>query len=428
MSENVENGFIRSSPSSTGAYVLDVKKKDGGLCLCNDYSKFNDVTRKNRYPVLHMSQLLTVFNTSTIFSKIHLCGAYNLLRIEKGDEHLTAFGAKYGTYEYFVIPSYLTNVLSSFQNLINDIFPDLLANFVLVYLDDVMIFSRTEEEHVKHVSSFLQMLRDNKLFSKDSKCVFHASRVEYLGYVVSSDFLKLDSSSFQQILNWPQPKNIRDLQLSLSFSNFYCYFIKNYSKKITSLTSLLKRDYPFIVNEKAPSQLQLLKEAFTTAPILSHFNPSLPTIVETYASDYSLGAVLSQVNDSGKHLIAFDFITQFPLSKAFDSTLVVVDRLSKMAVFIPTYSEITALDLSEIFISHVLPISIVSDRGYLLVSSLWTQLFQKLKISIFNSTDFNSETDGKTERVNRILEEYLWMYVSYHQDDWPIWLPLDDIS
>ncbi|MBW0566709.1 hypothetical protein O181_106424, partial [Austropuccinia psidii MF-1] len=120
------------------------------------------------------------------------------------------------------------------------------------------------------------------------------------------DGLKMDSSKVQQILNWPQPKNIKALQSFLGFANFYCCFIKNYSKKITSLTSLLKKDSPFIFNEKALSQFQLLKEAFTTAPILSHFNPSLPTIVETDASDYALGAVLSQVNDSGKHPIAFD--------------------------------------------------------------------------------------------------------------------------
>ncbi|MBW0548737.1 hypothetical protein O181_088452 [Austropuccinia psidii MF-1] len=116
----------------------------------------------------------------------------------------------------------------------------------------------------------------------------------------------MDSSKVQQILNWPQPKNIKALQSFLGFANFYQHFIKNYSKKITSLTSLLKKDSPFIFNEESLSQFQLLKEAFTTAPILSHFNPSLPTIVETDASDYVSGAVLTQVNDSGKHPIAFD--------------------------------------------------------------------------------------------------------------------------
>ncbi|MBW0580077.1 hypothetical protein O181_119792, partial [Austropuccinia psidii MF-1] len=168
------------------------------------------------------------------------------------------------------------------------------------------------EENVEHVASILQRLRDNNLFFKSSKCVLHASSVEYFGYVVPSDGLKMDSPKVQQILNWPQPKNIKDLQSFLGFSNFYCCFIKNYSKKLTSLTSLLKKDSAFIFNEEALSQFELLKEEFTIAPILSHFNPSLRTIVETDASDYALGSVLSQVNDSGKHPIVFDSCKLLP--------------------------------------------------------------------------------------------------------------------
>ncbi|MBW0528867.1 hypothetical protein O181_068582 [Austropuccinia psidii MF-1] len=202
------------------------------------------------------------------------------------------------------MPFGLTNSQASFQNLVNDIFADFLDIFVVVYLDYIMVFSNSEEEHVKHVAYVLQRLRENDLFAKDFKCVFHASSVEYLGYIVSSDGLNMDSSKLQQILNWPQPKNIKALQSFLGFANFYRHFIKNYSKKTAALTSLLKKESPFIFNEEALSQFQILIEAFTTAPILSHFNPSLPTIVETDASDYALGAVLSQVNDSGKHPIA----------------------------------------------------------------------------------------------------------------------------
>ncbi|MBW0513254.1 hypothetical protein O181_052969 [Austropuccinia psidii MF-1] len=168
-----------------------------------------------------------------------------------------------------------------------------------------MVFSSSEEEHVKHVASVLQRLGDNNLFSKASKCVFHASSVGYLGYVISSEVLKMDSCKVQQILHWPQPKNIKTLQYFLGFANFYPCLIKNYCKKISALTSLLKKYSPFIFNEEALSQFQILKEAFTTDPILSHFNPSLTTIVETDASDYALGDVLSQVNDSEKNPIAF---------------------------------------------------------------------------------------------------------------------------
>ncbi|MBW0546101.1 hypothetical protein O181_085816 [Austropuccinia psidii MF-1] len=241
-----------------------------------------------------MNQLLTVFNGSTIFSKIDLRGAYNLMRIKEGDEHLTAFRTNYGSYEYLVMPFGWINAPASFQNPVNEIFADSLDVFVVVYLDVIMVLSSSEEEHVKLVTSVLQRLRENNFFAKASKCVFHASSVEYLGYVVSSEGLKMDYSKYHQILNWLQPRNIKALQSFLGFANFYCCFIKNYSKKITSLTSLLKKDSPFIFNEEALSKFQILKEAFTTAPILAHFNPSLPTIVETDASDYALGAVLTQ--------------------------------------------------------------------------------------------------------------------------------------
>ncbi|MBW0557115.1 hypothetical protein O181_096830 [Austropuccinia psidii MF-1] len=176
-------------------------------CLCFDYCKPNTATRKNKYPVPPMNQLLTPFNSSTIFSKIDLCGAYNLLRIKAGDEKLTTFRTKYASYECLVMPFGLTNAPASFHNHVNDIFADFWDIFVLVYLDDIMVFSSSEEEHVRHVASLLQILRENNLFSKASKCVFHASSVEYLGYVVSSDGLKMDSSKAQQILRWPQPFN-----------------------------------------------------------------------------------------------------------------------------------------------------------------------------------------------------------------------------
>ncbi|MBW0522814.1 hypothetical protein O181_062529 [Austropuccinia psidii MF-1] len=160
-----------------------------------------------------------------------------------------------------------------------------------------MRFSIAEEEHVKNAASVLQRLRDNNLFAKASKCAFHSSSVEYLGYVVSSDGIKIHFSKAQQILNWPQTKNIKALQSFLGFPSFYCCFIKNYSKKITALPSLLKKDSPFIFNEEALSQLQLLKEACTISHILPHFNPPLKAFVETYAYDYALGAVMNRVND-----------------------------------------------------------------------------------------------------------------------------------
>ncbi|MBW0478252.1 hypothetical protein O181_017967 [Austropuccinia psidii MF-1] len=168
-----------------------------------------------------------------------------------------------------------------------------------------MDFSKSEEEPVTYVSTVLSRLRANNLFAKASKCLFHVSSVKYLCYIASSEGLKMDQEKVQQILKWPPPRKIKALRSFLVFANFYHCFIENYSKKIRSLTNFLKKDSCFPLNKEALRHFHKLKEAFTTAPILSHFNSSLPTIAETDASDYALGAVLSQVSDSGKHPISF---------------------------------------------------------------------------------------------------------------------------
>ncbi|MBW0499857.1 hypothetical protein O181_039572 [Austropuccinia psidii MF-1] len=190
--ENVEKVLIWPSSSSTGAPVLFVKQKDGALHLCVNYCKLNDVTRKNKYLFPHMNQLLTVFNVSSIFSNNYLFGAYNLLRIKEGDEHLEGFRTKYGSHEYLVMPFEITNAPSSFQTFVNDIVYDTLDIYVVVYVEDIIVFSKFEEEQLTHVSTVLSRLRANNLFAKDSKCLFHASSVEYLSYIVSSESLNMD--------------------------------------------------------------------------------------------------------------------------------------------------------------------------------------------------------------------------------------------
>ncbi|MBW0551074.1 hypothetical protein O181_090789 [Austropuccinia psidii MF-1] len=269
ISENVKKGFNWPRSSLTGAPFLFVKKKDGGLHLCVDYRKLNAVTRKNKYPVPPMNQLLNFFNGSSIFSKIYLRGAYNLPRIKEGDENLTAFGTKYGSFEYLVMPFGLTNAPASFQNIFNNIFQDLLDVYAVVYLDCIIFFSKSEEEHVTHVFTVLSRLRANNVFAKASKCLFHVFSVKYLGYVVSSEGLKMCQAKVQQILNWPPPRNLNALQSFLGFANFHRHFIKNYSKKISSLTNFLKKDSCFPLNEEALRQFHKLKQA---SPPLQSFS------------------------------------------------------------------------------------------------------------------------------------------------------------
>ncbi|MBW0511780.1 hypothetical protein O181_051495 [Austropuccinia psidii MF-1] len=170
ISENEEEGFMRPSSSSTGEPIIFVKKKDGSLCLCIDYHKLIVVTSKNKYPVPPMNQLLTVFNGSSICSRIDLRGAYNLLRIKEGDEHLTVFRTKYGSYKYFVMPFGLTNAPAFFQNLVNDIFHYFLDIYVVDYLHYILVFSKSEEAHVTHVSTVLSRLCHRGSWTEIQEC------------------------------------------------------------------------------------------------------------------------------------------------------------------------------------------------------------------------------------------------------------------
>ncbi|MBW0484929.1 hypothetical protein O181_024644 [Austropuccinia psidii MF-1] len=267
ISENVNRAFIRSSCSSPGEPVLSGKKKDVGLCLCVDYCKLNAVTMKEKYHVLPMNQLLTVFNSSSISSNIYLCGAYNLLRIKKYDVIFTAFRPKYYSYEYLVIPFGLTNAPASFQNLDSDILSELLDFYVSVYLDDIMLFPRLTKS-IPHVSTVPSRLRSNNPFSKASKRLFHVSSVEYLGYVFSSGGLMMYQEEVKQIFNWTPPRNLKAVKSSLGFANYYSCFINNSSKTISPLTKFLKKYSCFPLNEDTLKKLKKVKEAFTTAPIL----------------------------------------------------------------------------------------------------------------------------------------------------------------
>src|SRR5579859_3085923 len=181
----VDKGFIRSSHSPVGAPVLFVKKKDGSLRLCVDYRGLNRLTKKSRYPLPRIDTLINRLTTAKVFTKIDLREGYYNVRIAEGHEWKTAFRTRYGSFEYLVMPFGLTNTPATFQYFMNNIFRDMTDNFVVIYLDDVLVYSHNEEEHVGHVSEVLQHLCNHNLHAKPEKCSFHTNSVEYLGVIVS---------------------------------------------------------------------------------------------------------------------------------------------------------------------------------------------------------------------------------------------------
>ena len=306
LKENLDHGFICPSSSPAGAPILFVKKKDGSLRLVVDYRGLNKITIKNRYPLPLIGELLDRLKTAKIFSTIDLRGAYNLVRVAEGEEWKTAFRTRYGHYEYQVMPFGLTNAPASFQHFINDIFSDILDNYVVVYLDDILVFSNNKEDHTQHVREVLQRLRNNSLFGKLEKSNFHNSSAVFLGYIVSSNGIKMDPEKVEAVLSWPTPKCVKDIQSFIGFANFYHRFIKDFSKIVTPLTQLTKQNVKWSWNDSTQHAFDTLKTAFTSAPILNYFNPKLPITVETDASDFAIGAIISQKDEKGLlHPIAF---------------------------------------------------------------------------------------------------------------------------
>ncbi|SOV04526.1 uncharacterized protein UDID_17112 [Ustilago sp. UG-2017a] len=309
LEENLAKGFISPSDSPAASPILFVKKKDGSLHLCVDYRGLNRITIRNRYPLPLIDELLDRLCEARFFTRIDLRGAYNLLRIAKGDEWKTAFRTRYGLFQYNVMPFGLTNTPASFQHLMNDMFKDMLDRSLIIYLNDLLIYSSTLKQHQEHVSAVLARLRQAGLYAKAEKCQFSTSQTEFLGFVVSDQGVTMDPSKTEVITNWPVPKSVHDVEVFLGFCNFYRKFIPQYSRTAYPLTQLLRKEAqsaPFAWHNDAQHAFEQLRSAFGTDTILRHFDPTRPIIVETDASDFAVAAVLSQTFDQGaRHPITF---------------------------------------------------------------------------------------------------------------------------
>jgi transposase InsO family protein len=299
LDENLQKGFIRPSSSPVASPVLFVQKPDGSLRFCVDYRALNNITVKDRYPLPLINESLNNLAGMEYFSKIDIVSAFNNLRIRKGEEYLTAFRTRFGLYESLVMPFGLTGAPATFQRYINSALRRYLDLFCTAYLDDILIYSRTREEHVEHLRLVLQALREAGLYAKPSKCEFFVKETKFLGLIVGRHGIRMDPAKVETVVNWKTPSCLTDVQAFLGFGNFYRRFICNYSKVVAPLTHLTKKGVPFAWGPECESAFRRLKEAFTTAPILAPFDWTKEIILETDASDYVSAGILSQYDDEG---------------------------------------------------------------------------------------------------------------------------------
>jgi transposase InsO family protein len=322
-----EKGWIRPSKSPVGAPILFVPKADGTMRLCVDYRGLNKVTIKNRYPIPLVSEMLDRLSKAKLFTKLDLRDAYHRLRVKEGDEWKTAFKTRYGHFEYLVMPFGLANAPATFQSYIHRALGGLLDRTCVVYLDDILIYSENEEDHGGHVEEVLDRLIQWDLFCKASKCTFSTKSVEFLGFIVTPEGVVMDPVRVKTIREWPEPEGYKDIQVFLGFANFYRRFIHGYSAIVRPLVdhmttaqaappprgeadgSKKKKPQP---TRKGPTKwykpwswpddvrqaFLALRDKFTDAPVLQHFDPAKPIMVLTDASDFAMAAILLQPQGS----------------------------------------------------------------------------------------------------------------------------------
>jgi ribonuclease HI len=274
--------------------VLFVEKKDGTQRMCVDYLSLNEVNIKNKYPLPWIEDLFDQMKGARIFSKIDLRSGYHQLKIPESNIPKTAFRTRYGLFEYIVMSFGLTNAPAYFMYLMNKEFMEYLEKFVVVFIDDILIFSKTKEEHEKHLRLVLEKLRSNQLYAKFNKCDFWLTEVTFLGHIISAGGVSVDPSKVRDVLNWIPPTTASEIQSFLGLVGYYRWFIKDFSKIAKPMTKLLEKNKTFEWTTKCQASFEELRKRLTSAQVL--VLPDLTKKFDIYcdASHQGLGCVLMQ--------------------------------------------------------------------------------------------------------------------------------------
>ncbi|KAA3480432.1 DNA/RNA polymerases superfamily protein [Gossypium australe] len=399
LQELTDRGFARPSFSPWGALVLFVKKKDGSMRMCIDYRQLNKVMIKNKYPLPRINDLFDQLKGAIVFSKIDLRFGYYQLRVKDSDVSKTAFRTRYGHYEFLGMPFRLTNSPAVFMDLMNQIFRSYLDRFVVIFIDDILIYSRDESKYAEHLRIVLQTLRDKQLFAKLSKCEFWLQKVGFLGYIVSTEGVQVDPSKISAVVDWKLPRNVSEVRSFLGLASYYWRFVKGFSMISTLMTRLLQKDVKFEWSEKCQQSFDQLKALLTKAPFLVQPESGKEFFIFSDASLNSLGFVViayasRQLMPHEKNYPMHDLVLaaisydefcigfSFALKKK-DVIWVVVDRLTKFAHFILRF---------------------------------WKKLEEALGTKLNFSTAFHPQTDGQSKRVIQILEDMLRCCVLEFED------------
>ncbi|GJW86993.1 RNA-directed DNA polymerase, partial [Tanacetum coccineum] len=295
VTELLVKGLIRESMSPCAIPALLVPKPNGTFRMCIDSRAVKKITIKYRFPILQFDDLLDHLHGATIFSNIELRSGYHQIRLRPRDEWKTTFKTRDGLYEWMVMPFGLSNAPSTFMRLMNHIFRSLIGKCVVVYFDDILVFSKSLESHLQHLRDIFLILREQKLFANRKKCHFLTTEVIFLGYLVSGKGIRMDTTKVEAITTWPTPRSLHDVRSFHGLASFYRRFIRNFSSIVAPITDCLK-DSKFIWSSESQRAFAKLKKAVTEAPVLALPNFEHVFQVECDASGLGIGGVLSQQN------------------------------------------------------------------------------------------------------------------------------------
>nr|AAL79340.1 Putative 22 kDa kafirin cluster; Ty3-Gypsy type [Oryza sativa]AAM48279.1 Putative 22 kDa kafirin cluster; Ty3-Gypsy type [Oryza sativa Japonica Group]AAP53268.1 retrotransposon protein, putative, Ty3-gypsy subclass [Oryza sativa Japonica Group] len=482
LKELEDKGFIHPSVSPWGAPVLFVKKKDGSLRLCTDYRELNKVTIKNKYPLPRIDDLFDQLQGARVFSKIDLQSGYHQLKIKPSDIPKTAFRARYGHYEYLVMPFGLTNAPAAFMDLMNRIFKPYLDQFVVVFIDDILIYSKTKEDHANHLRIVLQTLRDHKLFAKLKKCDFWMDKVSFLGHVISGEapltrltqkgvryeWTQTCEESFQELKNRLTTAPILALPIMGEEFTIYCDASKIglgcvlmqkdalSRKALCNMAIQITQDQHILRDlERLDVELKIHEPGVLLAVL--QIKPTLEeNILEKQRDDSELQKAKKNIEE-GKRVkaehqrpagllqplsiplwkweeISMDFVQGLPTTPAGnDSIWVIVDRLTKSTHFLPVKRNFSLKKLAKLYVKeivslHGVPVRIVSDRDTRFLSKFWKSLHRAPGTKLDFSTAYHPQTDGQTERVNQIIEDMLRSCILEFKGSWEEFMPLAEFA
>ncbi|KAJ9557909.1 hypothetical protein OSB04_012523 [Centaurea solstitialis] len=294
LEELLGKGFIRPSSSPWGAPILFVKKKDGSMRMCIDYRELNKLTVKNRYPLPRIDDLFDQLQGAAWFSKIDLRSGYHQVKVREEDVQKTTFRMRYGHFEFVVMPFGLTNAPAVFMDLMNRVYRPMLDKSVIVFIDDILIYSKTKEDHVVHLIEVLETLRRERLYAKFSKCDFWLQEVQFLGHLVNREGIKVDPAKIEAVMKWEVPKTPTEIRSFLGLAGYYRWFIQDFSKIAVPLTRLTRKNVKFVWGEEQQKAFELLREKLCKAPVLTLPEGVDDETVYCDASYHGLGCVLMQ--------------------------------------------------------------------------------------------------------------------------------------